>query len=62
MPEITSNQVLITAKQVSQWLNIPLPTVYEKTRTNELPHVRLGRLVRYDRDRLERFLASGGTK
>jgi excisionase family DNA binding protein len=53
---------LITAKDVAQWLNVPLATVYEKTRTGELPHVRLGRLVRYDRNRLEQFIDTGGTQ
>lgn len=52
---------LITAKDVATWLNLPLPTVYEKTRTGEIPHVRLGRLVRYDRGKLEQFINAGGT-
>lgn len=52
---------LLTARDVASWLNLPLPTVYEKTRTGELPHVRLGRLVRYDKKRLEQFIEAGGT-
>ena len=57
-----SQSTLITAKEVANWLNIPLPTVYEKTRTKELPHVRLGRLVRYDKAKLEQFISEGGTR
>lgn len=52
---------LVTARDVARRLNVPLPRVYELVRAGTLPHIRLGRQVRFDAERLERWLARGGT-
>ena len=40
---------LIDANEVSELLNVPLGWVREHTRNGHLPHVQLGRYVRYRR-------------
>ncbi len=52
-----------TAEDVAEILNTPLSSVYEMGRKNELPGcVRLGRRMRFDLDKLETWLQSGGNK
>ena len=40
---------------VSRW------QVYEMVKRGSLPHVKLGRLVRFDEDAIEAFIRDGGT-
>jgi excisionase family DNA binding protein len=41
---------LLTAEEVAEMLSVPVGWVREHTRTQRLPHVRLGRYVRYRRE------------
>ena len=41
---------LISATEVADLLAVPVTWVREATRAGRLPHVRLGRYVRYERD------------
>jgi excisionase family DNA binding protein len=43
-----SELVLLTAKQASQRLAISERTLFTLTKSGEIPHVQIGRLVRYD--------------
>jgi excisionase family DNA binding protein len=52
---------LLTAKQVSESLRLPLQRIYELTRKGTLPHVRIHRQVRYSSDALRRWIEQGGT-
>jgi excisionase family DNA binding protein len=52
---------LLTAKQVSESLSLPLQRIYELTRNGTLPHVRIFRQVRYSPDALRRWIEQGGT-
>jgi excisionase family DNA binding protein len=52
---------LLTAKQVSESLSLPLQRVYELTRKGTLPHVRIFRQVRYSPDALRQWIEQGGT-
>lgn len=52
---------LLTARQVSEATGIPLPRLYELTRTGDLPHTRLGRTVRYAAPALRDWIDGGGT-
>jgi excisionase family DNA binding protein len=38
---------LLTADDVAELLNVPVSRVRESTRSGAIPHVRLGRYVRY---------------
>jgi excisionase family DNA binding protein len=50
---------LLTAKQVADILQVTLARVYEMSRENLLPTVRLGRQVR-DEDALREWIKTGG--
>ena len=52
---------LLTAKQVSESLSLPLQRIYELTRNGTLPHVRILRQVRYSPDALRKWIERGGT-
>ena len=48
---------LSTAKEISQLLSVPPTWVYAEARKGAIPHVRLGRYVRFDRAEIERWIA-----
>jgi excisionase family DNA binding protein len=47
---------LITADEAAVILNVSKAWVYEQTRQRRMPHVRLGRYVRYRRSTLNAWL------
>ena len=47
---------LLTADEVAAMLRVTRAWVYSETRRGVLPHVRLGRYVRYRRDALETWV------
>lgn len=50
---------MLTYVETARLLGLPLGTVYSLVSQRRIPHVRLGpRLVRFDRDELERWLAA----
>lgn len=49
-------QRLLTADQVADLLQVKRSWVYAETRANRIPHVRLGRYVRYRRNAVERWV------
>lgn len=55
---------LLTVDEVCAWLGIGRGLAYDMVRRGELPHVRLGRLVRVTRDGLAAHVrsAQGGTR
>lgn len=48
---------LLTAREVAELLRLPVSTVYELARTERLPHLRIGRAMRFSREDLEAYLA-----
>lgn len=53
---------LINAKQASEILGIRLPRLYELTRLNAVPFVRIGsKQIRFDPDKLDEWVKRGGT-
>jgi excisionase family DNA binding protein len=54
---------LLTADDVAELLNTKNQRVWAMARENDLPCVRLGkRQMRFDRQAVEQFIASGGSK
>lgn len=56
--------LLLTADDVADILGVSTRWVNDRTRSGEIPHVRLGRYVRYQREQVEAWissLAAGGT-
>lgn len=53
---------LIQAEDVAKVLNVPKERVYVLARRGQIPVVRVGRQIRFDPDRIEEWLAGGGTR
>ena len=47
---------LMTVKELSQWLQVKPSTLYVWAEHGMIPHLKLGRLVRFDHDEIERWL------
>jgi excisionase family DNA binding protein len=47
--ELTAADRLLEAKEIAELLGVPERWVREHTRSGAIPHVQLGRYVRYDR-------------
>jgi len=63
MPRTTTPALprLMTAQELADALRYPISRVYELSRTGELPHIRLGRALRYDPAAVRAWLDAGGT-
>lgn len=53
---------LLTIKDAQQLLNVPRSWLYERTRKGEIPHVRLGKYIRFDREQLLAWVAARAVK
>lgn len=56
---------LLTAAEVAELLQVPATWVYEAARRGAIPHVKLGRYVRFDEAEVERWWrerAEAGTR
>jgi len=49
---------LLTADEVADFLCVSKAWVYDQTRRNRMPHVRLGRYVRYRRGAIDGWIAA----
>ncbi len=49
---------LLTAEEVADLLRLPVSTVYDLARTGRLPHLRIGRALRFSQHDLEEHLAA----
>jgi excisionase family DNA binding protein len=49
--------VILTVAEAASLLRLHSRTVYEKVERGEMPHRRLGRSIRFDRDELEAWFA-----
>ncbi len=48
---------LLTADEVAELLRLPVSTIYDLARTGRLPHLKIGRALRFSRSDLEAHLA-----
>jgi excisionase family DNA binding protein len=53
---------LLSVEEVALILGVSVARAYELCRTNLLPHVRLGRQIRINPDRLNAFIEDGGKR
>ena len=60
MKMTTSDRQLITARQVAEEFGMTLPQVYSATRDGIIPPVRIGKRLRYQRKKLDQWVANGG--
>ena len=49
---------LLTAEEVSEILRVEKSWVYAATRENQIPHLRLGRYVRFSEEAIEEWMGS----
>ena len=54
---MAKEQPLMTAGEVASYLRCSISTVRRLTRRGELPHYRLGKIVRFRRDEIDAWLA-----
>jgi excisionase family DNA binding protein len=52
----TTSDRLLTADEVAAILHVTKSWVYDQTRQHRMPHVRLGRYVRYRRSAVDRWI------
>ena len=52
-------QRMSTAREVAEYLHIPVAVVYRKTQSGDLPHYRLGRAIRYKLSEIDEALKEG---
>jgi|LSQX01.2.fsa_nt_gb excisionase family DNA binding protein len=55
------NTRLMTASQTAKLLNISKHRLYDLAKRGIVPHVRLGRQVRFDKGQIEDWISRGGT-
>ncbi len=49
---------VLLAGEVAELLKVPVPRVYELAREGRIPHVRIGRQVRFRQEAMEAWLAA----
>lgn len=52
---------LLTSKEVAKQIGCSKITIERLQKAGKIPFVRIGRLVRYSRDAIDRWIESGGT-
>ena len=52
---------LLTADVVAELLGLTTQALYEAVRKNLIPHIRIGRRLRFDPDAIASWTANGGT-
>jgi len=58
VPARRPTEEVMTAREVAVLLRVTPGWIYAATRRNEIPHVRLGRYVRYRRSAIEVWMAT----
>ncbi len=51
-------QDLLTLEEVAAWLRVPRSWIYERTRKGQIPHLKLGKYLRFRRNALTAWLAN----
>jgi excisionase family DNA binding protein len=55
---VSANEQLLTVHDVSRRWQVPVSWAYLKAETGELPHVKLGRYLRFRAEDIETYLAA----
>jgi excisionase family DNA binding protein len=53
----TINPQLLSEREAAKWLGVCVRTLWAIRASGEIPHVRLGRAIRYDVDDLRAYVA-----
>lgn len=58
MQIVTESKMLLTPQEAAATLSVSESTLYRLTKAGQVPAVRLGRAVRYDAERLRKWIAT----
>lgn len=47
---------LLTVDEVAELLRVPKSWIYDRTYRNAMPHIKMGRLLRFDEDQIGNWL------
>jgi excisionase family DNA binding protein len=50
------NQILISVQEMAKRLDVPISWLYARTRTNEVPHYKVGKYVRFNESEVWEWL------
>lgn len=53
---ISAPDPIMTAADVAKYLHLDRKTVYEYSRQGTIPHIKIGRLLRFSRETIDRFV------
>ena len=56
-PQPTLTSPLLRADEVAEFLRVPRSSVYEYVRTGQIPHIRIGRHIRFCQHQLADWVA-----
>ncbi len=50
------NKQLLSVNELAEYLNVPKSWIYDRTHRDAIPHIKLGRLVRFDLEEVLEWL------
>lgn len=53
---------LLTVQELSDWLNVPVSTLYLWRHLKKIPYVKIGRLLRFEKQAVEDLIRKGKVK
>lgn len=59
--KIPSGGSLLTIDDLSALLNVKVKTLYSMVHRSEIPFIKVGRLLRFNREQIEIWLSKGGS-
>jgi len=59
---LTLPQALLSAEELATQLNVPKSWIYDRTRDNTIPHIKIGKYVRFSLPDVLNWLKTNGTK
>ena len=56
------DQKLIDIREMATKLNVPISWLYARTRTGEIPHLKIGKYVRFDAEKVMQWIIKQNIK
>jgi excisionase family DNA binding protein len=56
MIEVSNEKKFLTVDELARLLGVPKSWIYDRTYRNEIPHYKLGRLLRFDLEKIQKWL------